>query len=402
MCFKAESAFRILAVHRYYWPDTSPYATMLRRIVWQWSKDGHQVEVLSSQPSYKRALRNERQARVEIVDHAVVRRLSLPNESGKPFTRVINGLRLCFVLFWKAITQRYDVIMISTSPPIIGGLTAAIVANITGARFVYHCMDIHPEVGAISGEFSNPLIFRWLKRLDQWSCRIANPVVVLSEDMEHALRRRFGGDRLKIAIINNFSLPEYDEIPEELPFEWSSDRFTILFAGNIGRFQGLDVVIDAMDKLKDYNEIEFIFMGEGAAKEGLQERAHALGVNVRFISHQPIAIAKAVMKQVDIGFVSLLQNVYKYAFPSKTMTYLEQSCPLIVSVEPESKLAHDVIADGYGFTVVPGDSMGLAALILKIWKDQNWKPDMKRSAFYRAGDEFSEAVVLSKWSTLLD
>ncbi|MQM38529.1 hypothetical protein KBTX_02540 [wastewater metagenome] len=374
---------------------------MLRRIVCRWRDDGHRVEVLSSQPSYKAGLENVRRPKGEHVDGVEVIRLNLPNEVRRPVVRIVNALRLGLALLWRTLSRRYDVIMVSTAPPVLGGAAAALAAKLTGARFIYHCMDIHPEVGRVSGEFAHPFVFGLLRKLDNWSCRRAEPVVVLSADMEATLRERPGGDRLSIAILNNFSLPSEGPIPTESPFEISPDRFTVVFAGNIGRFQGLESVIQAMERLKESDDVEFILMGDGVAKAELEEKARKCGARVRFLGHQPVEVAKAVMREVDAGFVSLLPGMYRYAYPSKTMTYLEQGCPLIVAVEEESELAQDVSNQGYGYAVPVGDSEALARLLAELANDPSWRDEMRAKAQKKAAIDFSEAVMLEKWSSLL-
>lgn len=394
-------ALRVLAVHRYYWPDTPPYAALLRRIVANWRDAGHQVEVLSSQPSYKGKLDNAKRPRRDDVDGISVTRLSLPSEAGRPLTRMVNAIRLGGAVIFRAITRRPDVIMISTAPPVLGGAAAALAAKLTGARFIYHCMDIHPEVGKVSGEFAHPMVYGMLGRLDNWSCRRADPVVVLSRDMEKTLRERRGGECLSIEVLNNFSLPAEKSLPDELPFEWSDETFRVLFAGNIGRFQGLDTVVEAMGLLKGRGDIEFVLMGEGTAKEALQRKASELGARVRFLGHQPVEIAKAAMQRADAGFVSLSAGVYRYAYPSKTMTYLEQGCPLIVAVEPESELASEVVAGGYGHTVPVGDRQALAELLIRLADDRSEVADMRVRASEKAKSTFFEDVVLKQWVELL-
>ncbi|WP_280551792.1 glycosyltransferase family 4 protein [Halomonas sp. 25-S5] len=388
-------------MHRYYWPDTPPYAAMLRRIVASWRDVGHHVEVLSSQPSYKGELDIAKRPRRDDIDGVSVTRLSLPAEAGRPLTRVVNAIRLGGAVIWRAMTRRPDVIMISTAPPVLGGAAAALAAKLTGARFIYHCMDIHPEVGKVSGEFAHPVVYGVLSRLDNWSCRRADPVVVLSRDMEKTLRQRRGGERLSIEVLNNFSLPAEKVLPDELPFEWSDETFRVLFAGNIGRFQGLDSVVEAMGLLKGRDDIEFVLMGEGVAKEALQRKASEFGARVRFLGHQPVEIAKAAMQRADAGFVSLAAGVYRYAYPSKTMTYLEQGCPLIVAVEPESELASDVVAGGYGHTVPVDDSKALAELLMRLADDRSEAAGMRGRASEKAKDTFSEDVVLKQWVELL-
>lgn len=392
---------RILAVHRYYWPDTPPYAAMLRRIVGQWVQDGHHVDVLSGQPSYKSALDNSRRARRETVDGVGVQRLSLPNEAGRPLVRITNAFRLGCALLWKAVRGRYDVIMISTYPPVIGGFTAAVAARLTGARFIYHCMDIQPEVGTVSGEFSSPLVFKLLTRVDSWACRRADPVVVLSQDMADTLHRRSNSGGISTCVLNNFSLPDEQSKAGELPFALAENKLTVLFAGNIGRFQGLEAVVDAMATLAHRDDIEFVLMGDGVAKESLQGKTQAIGAAIRFVGHQPVSVAKTAMRQADAGFVSLVPDMYRYAYPSKTMTYLEQGCPLIVAVEPESELARDTVAGGYGQCVPANDSGALARLLERLADDRAECGRMRAVALHKAEADFTEAVVLERWSKLL-
>ena len=392
---------RIFAIHRYYWPDTPPYASMLRRILRRWRSDGHDVEVLSSQPSYKLSLDIAKRPATEDIDGVKVRRLRLPNETGRPLVRIVNALRLCAAILFRSVVKRYDVIMISTSPPVLGGVAAALGARLSGARFIFHCMDIHPEVGRVSGEFSRPSVFRLLRRLDTWSCKKADPVVVLSGDMEETLRERPGGEQLKITVLNNFNLPSDGPPASPDPLSVDPHTLTVLFAGNVGRFQGLDSVVDAMALLRARDDIEFIIMGEGAAKAELEEKAARQQARVRFVGHQPVEVAKAAMREVDLGYVSLAPDVYRYAFPSKTMTYLTQGCPLIVAVEQHSELARDTLEQGYGFWTAPEDSEALARLLTDIADNKRQLEGMSARALDKARSKYEESAVLENWSRII-
>lgn len=398
---KSSKGQRILVAHRYYWPDTPPYASILRRIALKWTQDGHSVDVLSSQPSYKKTIDFEKRPEKETIDHSVIWRLNLPNEAGRPLIRLINALRFCLALFLKIIFGKYDVVMISTVPPILGGLAAACAAKLTGARFIYHCMDIHPEVGRISGEFSNPLIFSILLNLDRWVCRQANPVIVLSEDMKQTLLDRAAGDHPKIQVINNFSLPSTETLPQSLPFNISADKLTILFAGNIGRFQGLETAIEAMGQLSQHQSIELLIMGEGVAKADLIDQAKKNKANVRFVGHYPIAVAKSAMQQADIGFVSLRPGIYRYAYPSKTLTYLEQGCPLLVAVEPESTLSSVVTSENLGYAIPNGNPEALANQISDLANTKEKLVRLREIARQKAERICAPHIVLERWSNLL-
>ena len=392
---------KVLAIHRYYWPDTPPYASMLRQIVGQWVKDGHCVDVLSSQPSYKSELENAPQSPRECVDGAQVIRLNLPPESGRPMVRIFNALRLGVgVLFRAVIRKRYDVLMVSTSPPVLAGWFVAIAAKITGARFIYHCMDIHPEIGRISGEFRNPHIFNLLSNMDSWSCAQARPVVVLSKDMAASLEARKPRKQAQTLVINNFSLPSEEQSPSELPFSWPSEPFVLLFAGNIGRFQGLGVLLEAMTILRERDDIRLLMMGEGSERESLEKVAIQKGVRVTFVGHHSVDVAKQAMRRAQAGFVSLVPGLYHFAYPSKTMTYLEQGCPVIVAVEPDSHLAKEISDNAAGIITV-NEAEELAHVIREITNDKEKLIAMRERAKSLADREYSQQVDLKKWSTLL-
>ncbi len=396
------SGLKVLAIHRYYWPDTPPYAAMLRAIVKRWVKDGHDVDVLSSQPSYKAGLGNQRQPARERVDGATVVRLNLPSETGRPMIRVLNALRLGVGIFSRAvIRKRYDVIMVSTSPPVLAGWFVAVAARMTGARFIYHCMDIHPEIGRISGEFRNPKVYSLLSRLDNWTCSQARPVVVLSRDMAMSLKERNAHRAPQTAVMNNFSLPSDGQLAETLPFSWPENSFVLLFAGNIGRFQGLDALLDAMAQLRIREDISLVMMGEGSEKDRLALKAEKMGARVTFVGHHSADVAKAAMARADAGFVSLVPDLYRYAYPSKTMTYLEQGCPVVVAVEAGSQLARDIVDNGVGLAVENGDVDELAQTIASFADKKQTSWNMRKNARGLASKEFSQDVVLAKWSSLL-
>ena len=78
----AEEPLRVLAIHRYYWPDSPPYASLLRVIAEHWSSAGHDVRVLTSQPSYKPEQGLDAAPTEETIDGVVVRRIGMKPDRG--------------------------------------------------------------------------------------------------------------------------------------------------------------------------------------------------------------------------------------------------------------------------------------------------------------------------------
>lgn len=398
---------RILAIHRYYWPDTPPYASILRTIVSHWASEGHSVDVLSSQPSYKKDARIEKQPEEQVLDGVRVKRLALPSEHGRPLTRLINIARFAWNIILQACRNGpYDVIMASTAPPVVFGSAACAAARLTGARFIYHCMDIHPEIGRISGEFSNPAVFSLLRRIDTVSCNAAYRVIVLSRDMKNAILKRPGASDSNISIINNFNLPSFSKdknvaLPEGL--QKPANRFRLLFAGNIGRFQGLEAVVEAMYKIVSKSKVELVFLGEGRAVGLLKTLAGPLlHDHIKFFPHQPIEKTRKVIQTADLCLVTLTPSIYQFAFPSKTMTYLGEGKPLLVSVEPDSELAEFVRQEKVGIAVSPNSPGELADAVVELAGDRKRLQDMALRACYAEKKYFGQEKILKEWSNLIN
>lgn len=398
---------RILAVHRYFWPDTPPYASFLRSIGQRWATDGHNVEVLTAQPSYTSSSGVGPRPSRERLDDLDVTRVHVVTEEGRVPGQLLNLVVFPAQIAWKILTgRRRDMIMCSTAPQVTLGFAVSAAARLRGSTFVYHCMDLHPEIGRLSGEFANPVAFRVLSKMDQITMRRADTIIVLSQDMKDAVLARDVSLASKIQVINNFALPD-DTASASSPLG-SADPGTlrVVFTGNIGRFQGLETAVDAVRKLPPGTPVELVFMGEGKAKESLVAAARGIEGNddrtITFLPHGSAAEAKALMRTADLGLVSLVPEVIKYAYPSKTATYAVGGLPLLVACDQESELSRTVQGQGLGLSVPTGDVNAMVQAIetarqqLAVDGGSEWR----NSVTDYAAREFDEHTVLERWSDL--
>ena len=398
-----KAPLRILASHRYYWPDTPPYASMLRCIADRWAEDGHEVEIFSTQPSYKPNANIQSRDRVERINGVRINRINLTLEyPHKKIRRLFNIIR--FVLSTLAFIlrrPRFDVIMASTAPPVLVGFAARIGAKLTGAKFIYHCMDLHPEIGKLSGEFKNKIIYKILLRLDAKNCASSDMVVVLSGDMKKTVLQRPRCKDARVQIINNFALPEFEnklDFPKELMKEKHTFRF--LFAGNLGHFQGLEFLIDAMKSLAE-RDIELVFVGEGRAKHFLQQRSGELtGKAIKFFPHQQVSIARQLMSDADVCVVSLMPHVIQFAYPSKLMTYLEAKKPIFAAIEKKSEMGSFISENQIGLCVDQEDVENIASGIRNMANQKTYNVFLDNVSKV-SKSPFQTKKVLNTWSKLI-
>ena len=149
-------------------------------------------------------------------------------------------------------------------------------------------------------------------------------------------------------------------------------------------------------------DIELIIMGNGVEKKKLLEKVKKKNLNVRFLDYQPLEFTKSIIKNADIGLVTLVPKIYKYAYPSKIMTYLEQGIPIIYNLEAESEIVKSARSKGYGFYTKFGNKNSMANLLIRLADDNKWKKEMRKRALQAFKKNFSANVVLNKWSKIIN
>jgi colanic acid biosynthesis glycosyl transferase WcaI len=297
--------------------------------------------------------------------------------------------------------RRYDLLTVTTFPPVLVGIAARIVSRFAGIPFVYHCMDLYPEVAEVAGLSHSPLL-RVARRLDATTCRRAAAVIVLSRDMRATLLAR-GLDGANIVVANNFEVLDPDPAPvaDVLPADRS--RYRVTFAGNLGRFQGLPELVTAMRGLAPrHPELDLVLMGSGVLAEPLRAQAgDLLGRQIHFIEHQTVAGAAKALEHSQLAVVSLRPGVYRVAYPSKTATCLAAGCRLLAVVESQSDLASLVREENLGTVCPPGDPDALQDAItaeLERGPVSAAERDRLRAA---GAKNFDRAVRLDQWSRLV-
>jgi glycosyltransferase involved in cell wall biosynthesis len=322
--------------------------------------------------------------------------------------QLINLVLFPLIIAAKILTgPKPDIVMCSTAPQVTLGFAVSWAARRRGAKFLYHCMDLQPEIGQLSGDFENRLVYRALLWADTKTMQRATRVVVLSEDMRQAVSDRDTGLENKLVVLNNFALPDFDsqeEAPGQTPYQPRPGALTIVFTGNIGRFQRLDEVIEALSA-SDV-DVDLVFMGEGKALPSLRvlageiQNAH---LRVTFLQHGSPRQARALMGQSDLGLVSLAPGVVRYAYPSKTATYLCEGLPVLIYCESDSQLFRTVAGRGVGWSASTSDELAAAVTAAsRAFSDQGGTEAMTDRVRQLADEEFAAEIALDRWVRLLD
>ncbi len=342
---------RVTIVYRYFWPDTPPYAEMLKHISAWLAEDGHDVRILTAQPAYKPEVGVGFQPAREFIDNVEVIRLPLLAEDGKSWKKILNSLLFVIQCFFRILFGRKsELVWTATMPPVFQAFAIMLAGKVRGARFLYHMQDIHPEISIASKLMKPGIITRIMTTIDRFTQGFAWRIVVLSEDMKQSIAAR-GIKKDRVIVVRNFSLGAGEDEGKKAAAPDRKSMVRFVFAGNIGRFQNLEALLDAFATV-DGQGVELLLLGDGRAKPQLIEQVTNNGIsNVVFHGHLDASDAFDMMCECHVGVVSLLPGLYKYAYPSKVLTYMAANLPILALVESESILAGILDEHQIGYSV---------------------------------------------------
>ena len=269
---------------------------------------------------------------------------------------------------------RPDVVVALTDPPIIG-LAALACARRTGARFVFLCQDVFPEVARLLGDFRSERVDRLLERVTRLLIARADRVVAVGETMRERLVAGKNADPGRVTVIHNWAdCAAIVPGPKRNPWSLAhglAEPFVVMHSGNIGLSQDLDVLIDAAARLSAYPDIVVAIVGDGVKRADLEARVRerSLG-NVRFLPYQPRERLAESFASADLFVVSLARGLAGYIVPSKLYGILASGRPYVAAVEEASEVAAITRRYRSGLLAEPGDAEGLARHILTLHGDR--------------------------------
>lgn len=339
-------------------------------------RQGHEVEVLTGFPNYPGGeiypgYRQRWYQRESIEGVSVIRVPLYPDHSSSGFRRILCYLSLAFSACIPGLflVRRPDVVHVYQGPATLA-LPAIVLRLLRGVPYVLDVQDLWPESVTSSGMLKIPLLTTALTKWCDLAHRMARKIVVPSPGFKEKLLSQ-GVSAAKIELVYHWSDESQlgtlaGKEPADDPFGLGS-HFTIVYAGNLGRVQALDAVLDAASLLKNDNQdIEFVFVGDGVDADRLKEIASSKCIdNVRFIPRQPVSEIGHILGKASVLLIHLQDDpLCRVSIPQKTQAYLAAGRPIIIAVKG---VATDVISEAFaGISCEPGNPVSIAAAVKKM------------------------------------
>lgn len=356
------------------WFDPEPTANKGLAFAERLHALGFEVEVVTGFPNYPGGKVYEgytiRPMDRRQVGNVLLTRLPLyPSHDSSRIGRSLNYLSFfaSVLVYLTCFARRSDVIL-AYHPPIMVAVAAALAGFVRRIPVVVDVQDMWPDTLRATGMISSERLLALIGRVCRWTWRRMDRVIAQSEGFRRLLIER-GVAPARVRVIHNWGDHiETGGVAPAPPAAFAEPGpFRVLFAGNLGRAQGLDTVLDAAAHLAQaHPRIAFCLLGDGLETERLKQAAAARGLaNVQFLPRVAKAEVGPWLAAADVLLVHLKDEpLFAITVPSKTQAYLAAGRPILMAVAGDG--ADMLRASGAGLAVPPEDSAALAAAVLQL------------------------------------
>lgn len=239
--------------------------------------------------------------------------------------------------------------------------------------------DIFPEWAVDMGLMGRGIIYRFFSAVAHYQYSVADVIGVQTPgnlSYFEVWKKKKGR---KLAVLQNWLA---DTKPDSCSI-WINrtalaGRKIFVYAGNMGIAQGMDILIDLAEKLKDRHDIGFLFVGRGSEAKRLAEESRKRSLdNIEFKDEIHPDEIPALYAQCSVGIVSLDQRHKSHNIPGKFLSYMQSGIPVLANINPGNDLAELIRSEGVGVVCENNDIQDLERkiniLINSIEMDADFK-----------------------------
>lgn len=329
---------KVLIISQYFFPENF----RINDLAWELKKRGHEITVLTGLPNYPQGEYfkgySDKKNCDELWHDIPVYRCKLrPRKTGS-----INLIRN-YLSFVKEANKKlkelhnkdFDLIYVFEVSPITVALPAIKFKKKKDIPIIINIQDLWPEnIMAVTG-ISNPIIIGLINKMVNYIYQHCDLILAASPSFVSKIRDRVR-NKEKVKYWPQYSI--VNKTNEEVSL-FDEDCFNIVFTGNIGEAQGIDLAVEAAKVLKD-KKICWHFIGEGRSKDKLINLVNKYNLEdkVKFYGFHPENEIPKYLKNADAALLILKPNpVFEMTIPAKLQTYFACGVPILGCVSGEGK-----------------------------------------------------------------
>lgn len=401
--------YRAVFLSQVFYPENVSTGTLMTDLAEELVRQGMDVSAICGQPSYYDFGR----VPSHIQHHGVsiyrppttwFRKDNLLGRACNILTYLLGTLLHC------VLRREKGTLVILTTPPFLG-LVGYVCKRLHGTRYVMLIHDIYPDVlvQSSSRRTEGSLRVRIWRRIHRLIYAHADAFVVLGRDMADVIEQQCPQPDAaeKIHIIANWAdLQAIKPQPKDQSAFWRQqerdDRFTLLYSGNMGVMHNVEILMDAMGRLRD-DDVQLLFIGGGKKLPHVQQQASEAALDhVKFYPYQPQDFLGESLTACDVHVAVLDSRFTGLAVPCKLYGMLAAGKAALVICDPECEMARVIEEEQCGRVVAPGDIDALVAAIRYLRDHPEEREAMGHRARQAAEQKYSLKHIVSQYHQLLE
>ena len=394
---------KILIVSQYFWPENFRLNDLCRELVLR----GHEVTVLTGKPNYPRGkifaeyIINPDQfsfyngvkiKRVPIIPRGNTKKSLLFNYLSYMLSASTYG-------FWLLRNNRFDAVFVCQLSPATVAVPGLVLSKFYRVPLVMWVLDLWPDSLEAVGIIKNKRILNIISlgmRTIYNKCKI---VFVQSQSFENRIKTVVSPNT-QVLYVPTWAEDEFSvKNSRSNEFPNLKNEFVVTFAGNIGKAQDLDCILNAAKILKTQPNIKFWIIGDGRDFSRVRNlvKKYNLTETVKLLGHHPLEKMPEFYEKSNALLVTLQDKpIFAATVPGKLQSYLSYGKPIIGAINGDARSIIETSESGV--CVSAGDHEALANAVLEVSKlthEQQKQLGENGAEFYRRN--FAKTIVIDKF-----
>ncbi len=403
---------KLIVITEFYPPDYASTGQLIDELVSRLGQLGMPIRVFTSQPGYAfetaNASRRERKGNA-VIQRTKYSRLTWLKIGSKAINALLFVIRSFVHIVHNCIMGKYgkqDTLFLTTAPaflPIVGYISK----KLLGLSYVCLIYDLYPDL-LVSLDVlpESHLLVKFWRFLNSQTWKNAEKIIVISDTMRQRILSQVPSVESKIVMIHNWADPEIIQ-PVKKAENWFAqqhqltDKFVVLYSGNLGRAHDLETIMGAAQSLKN-TKVKFVFIGGGFKYKQAEQQAKNLSLdNCLFLPYQDKSVLSYSLSCADLALVTIAPGLEGTIAPSKLYGIMAAGTPIAVICEQHSYLRKILKDAKCGKAIDNGDSDALVEFINQLYQDKDAKQKMGQSSRQYFEENFTPDHITQQYFDVL-
>ncbi|MBE9490589.1 MAG: glycosyltransferase WbuB [Bacteroidetes bacterium] len=376
------------------------------------TQQGHNVHVVTAPPYYPEWKVSKKYSsifyRYEIINGVHVWRCPLwvpSRPSGlKRILHLASFSLSSFPIMMSKIFWRPNIILV-VEPPLFCAPTTLLTAWFCRARSWLHIQDFEVDAAFDLGFISSKWLRSFFLKIEKKLMSQFDKVSTISEKMIFRLEAKGAQSERQVFFPNwvdiDYIYPLKKSSKLRVQLEIPNSSIVFLYSGNMGKKQGLEIIIDSARRLLGNENIIFVMCGDGSAHRQLRKLAEGLN-NIFWLPLRPLDKLNDLLNMADVHLLPQKSDAADLVMPSKLTGMFASGRPVLATAFEGTQIAKVVESSGAGVVVPPENVAAFIKALLDLAEDEALRQLLGKNARNYAVEYLGREVVLKQFNEVLD